>query len=47
MRAMGPARTLIENGRSTDAHRLFFEAAENGIDVEELKLTDKALKKSS
>ena len=46
-KATGPARTLMDKGQSKEAHRLFFEAVDEGEEVPELELTGKALQRLS
>ena len=40
-----PARVLMEQGRSKEAHRLFFEAVDKGRDVPEFELTGSVLRR--
>lgn len=46
-KAIGPARALMEKGKSKEAHRLFFETVDKGMDCPELELTGKALQRFS
>jgi exodeoxyribonuclease V alpha subunit len=45
--ATGPARALLDKGKSKEVQRLFFEAVDKSKDVPELGLTGKALQRLS
>lgn len=43
----GPARALIEKGESKEAHRLFFDAVDNGVEIPSFGLLGKPLQRLS
>lgn len=43
----GPARALIEKGESKEAHRLFFDAVDNGVEIASFGLLGKPLQRLS
>ncbi len=45
--ATGPARALIEKGESKEAHRLFFDAVDNGAEIASFGLLGKPLQRLS
>ena len=44
-KAVMPARKFVEQGKSREAHELFFRSIENNVDVPQLGLTGKDIKK--